>query len=41
MYFKNGAICVGVGSTIYQFNTVAEITVAAREMYQAFESAKN
>ncbi|OMC82531.1 bifunctional 4-hydroxy-2-oxoglutarate aldolase/2-dehydro-3-deoxy-phosphogluconate aldolase [Viridibacillus sp. FSL H8-0123] len=40
-YFKNGAICVGVGSAIYKFNTAAEITAAAREYVQAFESAKN
>ncbi|QOV10113.1 bifunctional 4-hydroxy-2-oxoglutarate aldolase/2-dehydro-3-deoxy-phosphogluconate aldolase [Viridibacillus arvi] len=40
-YFNNGAICVGVGSAIYKFNTAAEITAAAREYVQAFESAKN
>ncbi|MFE6166771.1 bifunctional 4-hydroxy-2-oxoglutarate aldolase/2-dehydro-3-deoxy-phosphogluconate aldolase [Viridibacillus arvi] len=40
-YFKNGAICVGVGSAIYKFNTAAEITAAAREYVQAFESAIN
>ena len=40
-YVKNGAICVGVGSAIYQYETNAEITNAAKAFVSAFQLARN
>jgi 2-dehydro-3-deoxyphosphogluconate aldolase/(4S)-4-hydroxy-2-oxoglutarate aldolase len=39
-YVKNGAICVGVGSAIYQYDTNEEITNVAKEFVATYRNAK-
>lgn len=38
-YVKNGSICVGVGSAIYQYNTTTEIKEAAQRFITAYQRA--
>ncbi|GAA4702699.1 bifunctional 4-hydroxy-2-oxoglutarate aldolase/2-dehydro-3-deoxy-phosphogluconate aldolase [Brevibacillus fulvus] len=40
-YVRNGALCVGVGSALYQYETAQEIEQEASRFVQAYQGAKN
>lgn len=39
-YVKSGAVCVGVGGALYNYETEEEITAAARKFVEEFQKAK-
>ena len=40
-YVKSGAVCVGVGGALYQYDTPEEIKAAASQFMEVYQKAKN